>query len=332
MEVLTTEEIIYLSVTGAIALLAVIAGLTINALKKDWMKYYYYVMAAIVAVYAITVISLNFDAFEQGYQVWLTLGVFAAIAVIIALLVFADKYNVKHGKNAQGGNTKFLVYSGVFIALSFALSYIIFFRLPQGGSITFFSMLPLMLFSYVFGVKKGLLIGFIYGLLQSIQDPWIVHPIQYFLDYPIAFAMIGLTGLFANEKLSSLKFILGVGVAAVARYIPHVISGAVYFGSYGQDYGITSAVAWGFLYNLFVFVDAALCAVGGFFLLKNKQFRLTLDKLKKDCLKNNNISKEKEKNEGVSEGAIKTCDNSVNPDLIDKFNEKTENAEKTLSE
>ena len=57
-----------------------------------------------------------------------------------------------------------------------------------------------------------------------------------------------------------------------------------------------------------------------------------MDKLKKDCLKNNNISKEKEKNEGVSEGAIKTCDNSVNPDLIDKFNEKTENAEKTLSE
>ena len=86
MEVLTTEEIIYLSVTGAIALLAVIAGLTINALKKDWMKYYYYVMAAIVAVYAITVISLNFDAFEQGYQVWLTLGVFAAIAVIIAVV------------------------------------------------------------------------------------------------------------------------------------------------------------------------------------------------------------------------------------------------------
>ncbi|MBR2384770.1 MAG: energy-coupled thiamine transporter ThiT, partial [Clostridia bacterium] len=68
------------------------------------------------------------------------------------------------------------------VALSFALSYIKLFEMPQGGSVTLFSMLPIMLFSYIYGMKKGLLVGVIYGLLQAVQDPYIIHPAQFLLD------------------------------------------------------------------------------------------------------------------------------------------------------
>lgn len=64
-------------------------------------------------------------------------------------------------------------------------------------------MLPLMLFSYMFGIRKGIIVGAIYGVLQAIQDPWIIHPAQFFLDYPIAFAMTGLAGIF--KELNVIK-------------------------------------------------------------------------------------------------------------------------------
>ena len=66
--------------------------------------------------------------------------------------------------------------------MSFALSYVRIFRLPMGGSITFASMLPFMLYSYMYGTKKGVLAGLVYGVLQAVQDPWIIHPAQFALD------------------------------------------------------------------------------------------------------------------------------------------------------
>lgn len=43
-------------------------------------------------------------------------------------------------------------------------------------------------------------VGFVYGLLQSMQDPYIIHPAQFLLDYPIAFAMAGLAGILKTRR------------------------------------------------------------------------------------------------------------------------------------
>ena len=79
--------------------------------------------------------------------------------------------------------TKSLVYGALCIALSFALSYVKLFSMPMGGSVTLCSMLPLMFYSYRFGLSKGLLAGLAYGLLQLIQKPELgpVHQLG-FLD------------------------------------------------------------------------------------------------------------------------------------------------------
>ena len=79
-------------------------------------------------------------------------------------------------------NVRMLANASLCIAVSFILSYIRLYKLPQGGSITLASMLPLFLFSYAYGVAPGMLAGMAYGFLQFIQDAYFVHPVELLLD------------------------------------------------------------------------------------------------------------------------------------------------------
>ena len=98
-------------------------------------------------------------------------------------------------------------YGALSIAMSFALSFIKLYSMPTGGSVTLASMLPVMLFASAFGPVKGLLCGMAYGVLQCLQGGWIVHPVQFLLDYPLAFAMLGLSGIriFPSAKGKAAK-------------------------------------------------------------------------------------------------------------------------------
>ena len=171
-----------------------------------------------------------------------------------------------------------VAYAGVCVAMSFALSYIKLWDMPAGGSITLVSLLPLMLYSYIFGVKRGVFVGFIYGILQSVQDPWIIHPAQFFLDYPIAFACVGFAGLFKRlplKKLPQVKFALGAVLAGVFRFVCHVLSGAFAFEAYAEG---QNALAYSLVYNLYVFIDATLVIVVGVLLLSSRSFIKTTER------------------------------------------------------
>ena len=161
--------------------------------------------------------------------------------------------------------------AGVCLALSFALSYVRLFKLPQGGSVTLASALPIMLFAFSEGPKKGLFVGFVYGLMQSIQDPFIIHPAQFLLDYPIAYAMLGFAGVLAKTKMPvQLKFALGAVVAATFRFAAHVISGVFAFGAYADGQNV---LAYSLAYNSFVFVDIAIAIVAGVLVLSSPSIR-----------------------------------------------------------
>ena len=160
--------------------------------------------------------------------------------------------------------TKTLVYGALCIALSFALSYVKLFSMPMGGSVTLCSMLPLMYYSYRFGVGRGLLAGLAYGLLQLLQKPEVVHWAQLLCDYPLAFAAIGLAGVTANRgdftKGAVWRLPLGVLVGGAARAVFHIVSGAVFFAEYTP----AGMNAWwySFLYNGgYLGVDTLLCMV-----------------------------------------------------------------------
>ena len=197
-------------------------------------------------------------------QAALYTGAALIVALAVALALIFDKSKADF-------NSKMIARAGISIALSFVLSYVALFKLPQGGTVTLASLLPVMLFAYSYGLKRGIVVGFIYGLMQSLQDPFIIHPAQFLLDYPVAFAMIGTAGLFANVRLpSQLKFAFGAIFAGVLRFVSHVISGVFAFGAYapaGQDHLLYSLA-----YNSFVFVDIAIAIAAGVLLLTNKAF------------------------------------------------------------
>lgn len=207
----------------------------------------------------------------------LYISAIALTAIIIVVSFITDK--------TKGFDTRAITFEAISIALSFALSYIRILHMPMGGSITFASMLPLMLYSYMFGCKKGLIAGIVYGFLQAIQDPWLLHPAQFALDYLVAFMAMALTGCLRN--VASLKgkmrtqFTLGAIIAGVMRYISHYFSGVFAFGTFGADYaeeyGI-SALAnpyfYSFVYqSMYVIPEIVIVIVVGVILLSSANFR-----------------------------------------------------------
>ena len=171
--------------------------------------------------------------------------------------------------------------AAICIAMSFALSYIAPIHMPYGGSVTIASLVPLMIYSYMFGTKKGALAGAVYGLLQVIQDPWIIHPAQLLLDYPIAFAGIGLAGMFAHvkslKKVPQVQFLLGALIAGVLRFTAHLFSGVFAFSENAPD---VNAWIYSLGYNsAYVFPDIAICIVVGAIVFSSKAFMRQVKRL-----------------------------------------------------
>ena len=163
-----------------------------------------------------------------------------ALIVIVVLLFLAIAAFAGNGKM----RIKQLAFSAMAVALTVVTSFIKFGRLPYGGSITLLSMFFICLVGYLYGVKAGIVAGIAYGFIDLILGPYIVHPVQLFLDYPIAFGCLGLAGIFANAKNGILKgYILGV----IGRYLCHVISGYIFFASYAPE--DMNSLLYTFVYN-----------------------------------------------------------------------------------
>lgn len=163
-----------------------------------------------------------------------------AVVVVIVILFGAILYSGK-GKTVD---TKALAISALLVALSIILNQLVIFRMPQGGSITAFSMVPIVLCAYFFGVRRGLMAGMCVGLIDLIFNPYVIHPIQLLLDYPLAFGALAFGGIFAAKKKGLIKgYIFGV----ICRYICAVLSGMIFFGEYAPE-GF-NAITWSLWYN-----------------------------------------------------------------------------------
>ncbi len=135
--------------------------------------------------------------------------------------------------NTRPKNVENLVLAGVLVALGTALSFVKVFDLPYGGSITLCSMLPVMLFSYRAGIKWGLGAGFTFSVLEllfgldalkGISGATVAGSI--FLDYLLAFTVLGLAGIFRGKiKHDPAAFTLGCLIAGLLRYACSILSG-----------------------------------------------------------------------------------------------------------
>ena len=192
---------------------------------------------------------MSFDFADVSATGWIAVGALAALAVV--LLVIA--------RGRVRWTARMIANAALCLALAFVLSYIKLFDLPQGGAVTAASLLPIIAFAYGYGLAPGLVVGVAYGLLQMIQDPWIVTPVQAILDYPLAFACIALAAV-ARKLPDSWGWLAGMALAAVGRFVCHTLTGVVFFAEYAEGTGMTPFV-YSVSYNSFVFVDMAICAV-----------------------------------------------------------------------
>ena len=111
---------------------------------------------------------------------------------------------------------KKLVFSAMAIALATVIATVIKLpSLPNGGSVTLFSMLVVTLVGYWYGPAVGITASVTYGILQFITEPYAIHPIQVLLDYPVAFGALGFSGFFSKSKHGLVK---GYIAAVVGRF------------------------------------------------------------------------------------------------------------------
>ena len=153
-----------------------------------------------------------------------------------------------------------LSYAAMCIAIAFVLSCIKLYHAPQGGSTTPAAMLPLIMFALACGPVQGLTVGCTYGLLQLIEEPYVVHPLQLLCDYPLAYGAMALCCLacLIPEKHSYFRLPVAVVLGYFARLVMAVISGVVFFAEYAGD---QNAFVYSVTYNLGYLAPETLIAL-----------------------------------------------------------------------
>lgn len=173
----------------------------------------------------------------------------AIVIILFALILFTGK--------KKRVDTRGLVLSAIFVALYIVLNQIVIFRLPQGGSMTAFSMLAITACAFLLGPRQAIMAGMCAGILELIFNPYVIHPVQLLLDYPLAVGALGFAGLIRKGKWSILP---GYWLGVFARYICVVLSGIIFFGAYAPE-GF-NAISWSFYYNLiYVGIEAILTTI-----------------------------------------------------------------------
>lgn len=262
-------------VVGAIAML-VSSLFNDKAVKISFIVTAVAVLGCFIAT--MVLMAQYYGDIAENYPNANLVGMIVSAVVFMAIMVVMWFV----GDKRKMSDTRSIVYGAISIALSFALSYARIFKLPQGGSVTFASLLPLMIYCCMFGTRRGLIVCTIYGVLQALQDPYIIHPMQFLLDYPLAFGLIGVSGIFMEKGVFKDKkvvaFLLGGVIAVVLRYACHVCSGVFAFADYADLDKYDTAIAYSLAYNSFAFVDMLIALVAGSVMFASKSFTALMQK------------------------------------------------------
>lgn len=146
--------------------------------------------------------------------------------------------------------TIILTESAVMLAISAALFTVSeYFPWPawlQGGGISLFGSVPLIVLSYRRGVKCALpaaLILSVFELIMGLSNfAWVKGPVSYavvaLFDYIIAFSVFGFGGIFRRLKGNvAIKLAAGAVLVNAVRFVSHFISGITVWSEYTQNNG-----------------------------------------------------------------------------------------------
>ena len=237
-----------------IALLAVaLLGGIFALIKRDKAKPIMAIagIAEIIIIAAAFITGRPFEGVDRGSGLYIV--IIAILIIVMALIMIISGRKDKWG-------ARDIAYAAMCVAMSFILSCIKLFTMPQGGTITPASLLPMMVYTAAFGPARGLVVGCAYGLLQLFQGAYVIHPMQMLVDYPMAFGALALGG-FANyiKMPERLKLPAAVVLGYIGRYIMAVLSGVIFFAEYAGDQG---ALIYSLVYNIsYLGPDCVVCAL-----------------------------------------------------------------------
>ncbi len=188
-----------------------------------------------------------------------------SIAIVLLVVVAAILLCVKK----RAFSSKELAFAGISISAGFLLSILKVTPVPNGGSVTLASMLPVMLFAYYYGFTHGLLVGAIFGLMQFIQSPYILTPATFALDYLLPFACIAFASIGTRFKNKPLGIVCGTLLTYVGRFLMHFLSGLVYFSKNAvwTTLPATSGALYSFLYQTVYLLPDMVITLVAFLLL-----------------------------------------------------------------
>ncbi|TGY44011.1 energy-coupled thiamine transporter ThiT [Clostridium sartagoforme] len=151
------------------------------------------------------------------------LSIAALLGLMIVILALISFKKIKL-------DSKTMARIGLALALATILDFVKIIDLPNGiGSINLGSVVPIIVIALFYGAEIGMLTGLLFGLINLIISPYIVHPLQVLFDYPLPYMAVGLAGYFKNRKL------IGASVGMFFKFIFHFISGFLFFGQFAPD-------------------------------------------------------------------------------------------------
>lgn len=159
-----------------------------------------------------------------------------------------SKEKTKLSFREKSNKLRKLVTCAMLIAIATVLTFAVIYKSPFDGSVTVLSMLPIVLIGYLYGVKWGFGSALVFGVLKVIvsmgsvaklfmpdsDQAWWKAIIICLLDYVLAYTVLGVASLFRKIGKPSAALGIGAFVATTCRYIVHVISGAIFYGSYAE--------------------------------------------------------------------------------------------------
>ena len=163
-----------------------------------------------------------------------------------------------------------LCEGAIMVAIAQVLSFIKLWEMPWGGSVVL-AMVPIILYAVRWGLGRGLLAAFVFGVLQFMFDGGFAIGWQSIIgDYLVAFTVLSLAGLVHGKKGAIFT---GTLIGGFARFLVHYVVGATIWAAYMPEtfFGMTMTTPWFYsaLYNgAYMLPDAVIILVIGAVLLK----------------------------------------------------------------
>ena len=167
-----------------------------------------------------------------------------------------------------------LTEGALITALAMVLSFV-----PHStgvSSVEFvYGLIPMSIYALRRGLKPGLMAGLAWGILDLVlrgfSSGGFLNPLQGFVEYPLAFGVVGLIGLGSVRVKTAIKdgknalglIIFYSAIGFLAKYFLHFIAGGIYWGTYapkGMNPWIYSLVINGgsFIANMIMLVVLAV--------------------------------------------------------------------------